>query len=721
MAGFDVVYGIDIWPPACITHYQNGLGRTGSHDLLEFDVDKVLALKEELEGPDHVAIDIVIGSPPCTEFSMAKKAGHGDQEKGLLLVRKHLLFVALFKPKYWLMENVPRLEEALDKECGGRQEDGWRISYKKLGIDDKDCLRCGLEEGGSLHIPQGQVLVASDFGTCENRKRFIAGDFPLETLKGLVIKDPDCVSLRRLRGRLDVSLNEAGSIGWVEDPNYPGHFVKRKYLRDHDYDTTVHPMYWEEMRHLKCRNIQYGRMKLPEDETKPARTIMATSNSSSRESLLFETNARVEYQGRIRKVYRQPTVREIACIQGFPIDFQLVADRMDERYKLIGNAVPCQLSFALARSIAESIEDICDAHKGQDGVIGLGSIKVGHSHITIERALNDRTFFARAKETLRRLRKGGNRPIIERRTKFIWRGEMVGLPIAERPCKMVPEAMDIGQMHSVFKAKPAKNLRRKLLSSKLEKSSCVVIFENGVEIDGKVKGGIEWKVCIQKGIGAEYHKVFLDEVSVAAIIDAIGRADLFYDQVTPRQLMLGKLIQEVNSGIPRLNDRWIEFPGLSGEVDCTMRSIIEGRSALPGVSYLQRTFTEALKNTNAIGGLDFFDGLDAITLLVANESDNKEQLGSYVKIGLLEDNGNNRYPRRLDGRILPTIDNEEIPLVTLMTGLMSVHALRLMYDKDFAKENESGIVECIEVPEYYRSLCTADDILVKWAKRSLSG
>ena len=79
-AGFDVVFGIDNWRPACETHEMNGLGETGNIDLLDFGVDDVLNLKKDLERR-YGTIDIVIGSPPCTEFSFAKKGGRGDIEK----------------------------------------------------------------------------------------------------------------------------------------------------------------------------------------------------------------------------------------------------------------------------------------------------------------------------------------------------------------------------------------------------------------------------------------------------------------------------------------------------------------------------------------------------------------------------------------------------------------------------------------------------------------
>ena len=62
-SGFDVVYGIDFWPPACETHTINGLGVTEKTDLLKAGVDEIVEIKRRLEA-EHGVIDIVIGSPP---------------------------------------------------------------------------------------------------------------------------------------------------------------------------------------------------------------------------------------------------------------------------------------------------------------------------------------------------------------------------------------------------------------------------------------------------------------------------------------------------------------------------------------------------------------------------------------------------------------------------------------------------------------------------------
>jgi len=57
--------------------------------------------------------DIVIASPPCTEFSKAKFYAYGTQKEheGLDLVQRVQYLIQIIKPKYWLIENVPHLAD----------------------------------------------------------------------------------------------------------------------------------------------------------------------------------------------------------------------------------------------------------------------------------------------------------------------------------------------------------------------------------------------------------------------------------------------------------------------------------------------------------------------------------------------------------------------------------------------------------------------------------
>src|SRR5436309_15945261 len=74
-AGFQVLAAVDNWAPAVETHRKN-------HPDTEVIAQDVAEL-----GPDILPpVDVLVGSPPCTEFSFAKRGGGGDTAKGMKLV-----------------------------------------------------------------------------------------------------------------------------------------------------------------------------------------------------------------------------------------------------------------------------------------------------------------------------------------------------------------------------------------------------------------------------------------------------------------------------------------------------------------------------------------------------------------------------------------------------------------------------------------------------------
>jgi len=91
-------------------------------------------------------------------------------------------------------------------------------------------------------------------------------------------------------------------------------------------------------------------MSFPEDENKPSRTIMATRSLSSRESIIYKS----EYNRKGDGEFRLPTIREIACLMGFPIVYQFVGGQ-SSKWEQIGNAIPPFLSSALARTVRLSL------------------------------------------------------------------------------------------------------------------------------------------------------------------------------------------------------------------------------------------------------------------------------------------------------------------------------------------------------------------------------
>ena len=75
------------------------------------------------------------------------------------------------------------------------------------------------------------------------------------------------------------------------------------------------------------------------------------------EMKFIEQNIRV-FEPSKEYLYRRLSVRECARIQTFPDDFIFHYDKVSAGYKMIGNAVPVNLAYFLAKSIKEQISPI---------------------------------------------------------------------------------------------------------------------------------------------------------------------------------------------------------------------------------------------------------------------------------------------------------------------------------------------------------------------------
>lgn len=321
-AGYEVLASLDNWGPAAETHRRNFPGSETFHaDILEFDPGEL------------PKVDVLVGSPPCTEFSYSNKGGHGDLALGLKLVLRFLRFVHDVRPRYWAMENVPRLAQTLPP----------RIHLRKLG----------LREDGFLDIPVRKVLNSADFGAPQKRLRLFSGKFPLPepthydpSSIDVVMGSAPWVAAQDALRMLPDPLTPDKPPTEVTDPNY-GFKIPTTELSDHFMDTVLTNEEVLINRKAKTDHSWYGRMTFPDRLDRPARTVMATQTSISRETLVLEWTR----QG--KTVYRRPTIRECAVFQTFPITYQFWGATAETRYRLVGNAVPPVVAAAVARAIAK--------------------------------------------------------------------------------------------------------------------------------------------------------------------------------------------------------------------------------------------------------------------------------------------------------------------------------------------------------------------------------
>lgn len=313
-AGFRVTKALDIWPPAVLTH-EHG------HPDTEAIRGDILAYEPDRLGP----VDVLIGSPPCTEFSFANRGGGGDVEEGMRLVYRFLRFVYELRPRWWVMENVPRVLDYLPEE----------IPLRKLGVDTK----------GTLAIPVRAVLTSADFGAPQLRKRAFSGDFPLPS----PTHGPDTVRpWRTLRDVVETLPDPLGDRPRAaRDPVY-GFELPIDELTDHfSSDLRLSEEEVRENRKAKEDHSWYGRMAFPDELDRPGRTVMATNLRVSRETTVI---------GASTGGYRRLSVREASSVQGFPVTYQWWGSTSAMKYKLVGNAVAPPVAFAVARAIVAAAQ-----------------------------------------------------------------------------------------------------------------------------------------------------------------------------------------------------------------------------------------------------------------------------------------------------------------------------------------------------------------------------
>ena len=77
--------------------------------------------------------EIIVASPPCTEFSVAKTRGERKLDSALKIVEKTLEIIQYFNPRFWWLEN-PRYGKLVRMECM-QEFFYWDVDYCRFGRD----------------------------------------------------------------------------------------------------------------------------------------------------------------------------------------------------------------------------------------------------------------------------------------------------------------------------------------------------------------------------------------------------------------------------------------------------------------------------------------------------------------------------------------------------------------------------------------------------------
>lgn len=100
-SGFNVVAAFDNWDPAIETYTKNF-----NHPMIKKDLKDTSDLKDI----KSFSPDVIVGGPPCQDFS---SAGHRNESLGRAdLTISFCEIIAEIKPLYFVMENVPQIQKS---------------------------------------------------------------------------------------------------------------------------------------------------------------------------------------------------------------------------------------------------------------------------------------------------------------------------------------------------------------------------------------------------------------------------------------------------------------------------------------------------------------------------------------------------------------------------------------------------------------------------------
>lgn len=331
--GFEVVVACE-WdkehPAIAKTYQANHPGtRMVSADITLEDTKQAICRLFE-----HRPCDVVIGGPPCVAFSMSGRRDP-DDPRGRLF-QDYIEVVRRIRPAVVIMENVPGVLSP-------------RKGEKTPVIE---LVAAGLRDLG-YHV-EHRVLNAADYGVPQQRRRVIL----MAARPGMPIRFP----LPTHAGDAPCSSNV---LPWVS---------VRDAIRDLE-DAPEDKARW----HVHVRSC-------PEFLERIRRTPPGRSASLGYHEVfqrLFADKPSVTIKGNhggLPLHYAQDriiTPREMARLQDFPDSYRFLGSKSDVLL-MIGNAVPCGLARAVARSVRTmldggGLDSPRDRSGGRNGLAGAGS------------------------------------------------------------------------------------------------------------------------------------------------------------------------------------------------------------------------------------------------------------------------------------------------------------------------------------------------------------
>ncbi len=314
--GFDVICAVELDASASTTYRRNLGNHVASVDITTLSPR---ALRRRL-GLDVGELDLIAGGPPCQGFSIQRRGGAQDQRNSL--IHRFAQYVHEFKPRAFLLENVPGLafsrhRELFDALLADTIASGYTVSDNvvnalAVGVAQERTrlFIIGLRGGITpitLPTPRSRIRTVRD----------AIGDLPSPPADGSCHSDfKNHFREKRLSERNIERLQFIPMGGGREDLPLVLQLPCHRRNAAH--------------RHLDV----YGRLHWD----KPSGTITARFDSFTRGRFAHPVEN------------RSLTIREGARLQGFPDDFEFIGSR-EQTAMQVGNAVPPRLAEFVSRAI----------------------------------------------------------------------------------------------------------------------------------------------------------------------------------------------------------------------------------------------------------------------------------------------------------------------------------------------------------------------------------
>lgn len=308
MAGFNIVMANE-----CDSEIWDTYEKNHSAKLIKGDIRKI----SESVFPNE--IDGIIGGPPCQSWSEAGALRGIDDARGQLFF-DYIRILKEKKPKFFLAENVSGM-------LSNRHKDAVQ---NIVDLFDK----CGYDVTIDL-------VNASDYGVPQDRKRV----FYIGFRKDLNVKFIFPTAITREKKNKKTLRDAIWDLQGTAIPSLPKNKTNGKLeILNHEYFTGSYSTIFMSRNRVRSWD-------------EPAFTVQASGRQcqlhpQAPEMQFVEKNRRIFVPGK-EHLYRRLSVRECARLQGFPDDFEFIYNNLNDGYKMIGNAVPVELS----RIVAEKISD----------------------------------------------------------------------------------------------------------------------------------------------------------------------------------------------------------------------------------------------------------------------------------------------------------------------------------------------------------------------------